>query len=82
MRPVYPLIFHSIADEIPEAHRATMTRLYQIWLALGVTLIVNFVACLFVLLAGSADGGKDLGGSITYVGEPFAYLPKPLHMLK
>jgi len=63
----WPLIFHSIADEIPEQHRATVTRLYQIWLLLGVTLIVNFVACLFVLLAGSADGGKDLGASITYM---------------
>ncbi|KAG8861205.1 hypothetical protein FRB96_003155 [Tulasnella sp. 330] len=63
----YPLIFHSIPDEIPEAHRGTMTRLYQIWLALGVTLIINCVACLFVLIAGSADGGKDLGGSITYI---------------
>ncbi|KAG9010954.1 hypothetical protein FRB94_009434 [Tulasnella sp. JGI-2019a] len=63
----YPLIFHSIADEIPEAHRATVTRLYQIWLALGVTLIVNFVACLLVLISGSSDGGKDLGGSITYM---------------
>ncbi|KAG8902956.1 Protein phosphatase PP2A regulatory subunit B [Tulasnella sp. 403] len=63
----FPLIFHSIQDEIPETHRATVTRLYQIWLALLVTLIVNFVACLFVLLAGSPDGGKDLGGSIGYI---------------
>jgi len=63
----FPLIFHSIADEIPETHRLTVTRFYQIWLLLGVTLIVNFVACLFVLLSGSSDGGKDLGGSITYM---------------
>lgn len=48
-------------------HRQTVTRLYQIWLLLGVTLIINFVACLLVLISGSADGGKDLGGSITYV---------------
>jgi len=63
----FPLIFHSIKDEIPEAHRSTVTRLYQLWLVLLVTLIINFVACLFVLLTGAPDGGKDLGGSITYM---------------
>lgn len=52
---------------MPEVHRATVTRLYQIWLLLVLTLIINFVACLFILLAGSSDGGKDLGGSITFV---------------
>jgi hypothetical protein len=61
------LIYHSIAEEIPEGYRGTVTRLYQIWLVLLATLIANFVACLFILLAGLPDGGKDLGGSITYV---------------
>jgi hypothetical protein len=61
---VFPLIFHSIADEIPEASRPLITRLYQLWLVLLFTLIINMVACVFVLLAGSSDGGRDLGGSI------------------
>jgi len=61
-----PLIFHSIQDEIPEASRSLVTRLYQLWLALFVTLIVNLVACIFILLAGSDEGGQDLGASITY----------------
>lgn len=63
---VYPLIFHSIAEEIPEASRPLITRLYQLWLVLLLTLIINMVACIFVLLAGSSDGGRDLGASIGY----------------
>ncbi|KAG8925115.1 hypothetical protein FRC03_009082 [Tulasnella sp. 419] len=65
--PFFPLIYHSIPDEIPEAHRTTVTRLYQLWLVLLITLIVNMVACLLVLLAGAPDGGKDLGASIGYI---------------
>jgi len=63
----YPVIFHSISEEIPEDSRPLITRLYQLWLVLLGTLIINMVACLFILLAGSADGGKDLGGSIGYI---------------
>ncbi|KAI5899338.1 scamp-domain-containing protein [Schizophyllum commune H4-8] len=62
----YPLIFHSIKDEIPEASQPLITRLYQLWLVLFGTLIINFVACIFVLVAGSSDGGADLGASIGY----------------
>lgn len=61
---VFPLIFHSINDEIPEASRPLITRLYQLWLVLVLTLILNMVACIFILLAGSSDGGRDLGASI------------------
>lgn len=61
---VFPLIYHSISEEIPEASRPLITRLYQLWLVLLGTLIINMIACLFILLAGSSDGGKDLGGSI------------------
>lgn len=61
---VFPLIYHSIKDEIPEASRPLITRLYQLWLVLFLTLIINMIACIFVLLAGSSDGGKDLGASI------------------
>ncbi|TFL07478.1 scamp family-domain-containing protein [Pterulicium gracile] len=65
--PFFPLIFHSIKDEIPENSRPLMTRMYQLWLVLLATLIINFVACLFVLLGGSPDGGHDLGASIGYM---------------
>ena len=41
-----------------------MSRLYLLWLVLAATLIINMVACIFVLTAGSSDGGKDLGASI------------------
>jgi len=63
----YPIIYHSIAEEIPEASRPLITRLYQLWLVLLGTLIINMVACLLILLAGSSDGGKDLGASIGYI---------------
>jgi secretory carrier-associated membrane protein len=62
--PVYPLIYHAISEEIPDASRPLITRLYQLWLVLLGTLIINMVACIFLLIAGSSDGGKDLGASI------------------
>jgi len=65
--PFYPLIYHSISEEIPEASRSLITRLYQLWLVLLATLLINMVACIFFLVAGSSDGGKDLGGSIGYL---------------
>jgi len=63
----FPLIFHSIQDEIPEASRFLITRLYQLWLVLLGTLVVNMVACIFVLTAGAPNGGSDLGTSIGYL---------------
>jgi len=42
-----------------------MTRLFQLWLVLGVTLILNLIAMIFVVLAGDGDGARDLSGSIT-----------------
>ena len=61
---VYPLIHHSINDEIPEDSRMLIWRLYYLWLILLGTLVVSVVACIFILVAGSSDGGKDLGSSI------------------
>ncbi|KAF5380901.1 hypothetical protein D9615_004001 [Tricholomella constricta] len=65
--PFFPLIFHSIKDEIPEASQPLITRLYQLWLVLFLTLIINMVACIFILLAGGEEGGRDLGASIGYL---------------
>ncbi|EGN93248.1 hypothetical protein SERLA73DRAFT_145753 [Serpula lacrymans var. lacrymans S7.3] len=65
--PFYPLIFHSIQEEIPEASKPLITRLYQLWLVLMGTLVINMVACIFLLTSGSSDGGKDLGASIGYM---------------
>lgn len=61
---VFPLIFHSIQDEIPEASRPLITRLYQLWLVLAGTMIINLVACIFILIAGASGGGSDVGSSI------------------
>ena len=64
---VLPLVFHDISEEIPEASRPLITRLYSLWLVLVGTLIVNMVACIFVLTSGGSDGLKDLIASIVYV---------------
>jgi hypothetical protein len=64
---VFPLIFHSIQDEIPETSRPLITRLYQLWLVLLGTLIINMVACIIILISGSPSGGGDLGGSLGLV---------------
>ncbi|KAJ7905561.1 scamp-domain-containing protein [Mycena olivaceomarginata] len=68
--PFFPLIFHSIKDEIPEGSQALITRLYQLWLVLAVTLILNMVACIMILIAGSRDGGRDTGASIGSLSFP------------
>ena len=63
---VFPLIFHSIQDEIPQASQPLITRLYQLWLVLAGTLIINMVACICILASGASNGGSDLGSSIGY----------------
>ncbi|KZP19482.1 scamp-domain-containing protein [Athelia psychrophila] len=65
--PFFPLLFHDISEEIPEASRPLITRLYQLWLVLFVTLFWNMVACILLLVQGASDGGKDLGGSFGYI---------------
>jgi hypothetical protein len=63
----FPLIYHDISEEIPEASRPLITRLYQLWLVLFGTLILNMIACIFILIAGSPDGGRDVGAAIGYL---------------
>jgi len=65
--PFFPLVYHDISEEIPEASRPLITRLYLLWLILAGTLIVNMVACIFVLTSGGPDGVKDLIVSIIIV---------------
>uniref|UniRef100_A0A8H7Y5X3 Scamp-domain-containing protein n=1 Tax=Psilocybe cubensis TaxID=181762 RepID=A0A8H7Y5X3_PSICU len=64
--PFFPLIYHAINEEIPEASRPLITRLYQLWLVLFGTLIINFVACIFILIGGASGGGSDVGASLGY----------------
>jgi hypothetical protein len=61
---VFPLIYHAIDEEIPEVHRPTIKRLFQLWFVLLGTLVINMVACIFILVGGSAAGGADLGSSL------------------
>ena len=64
---VFPLVYHDISEEIPEASRPLITRLYLLWLILAGTLVVNMVACVFVLTSGGPDGVSDLIISIMCV---------------
>ncbi|OBZ75996.1 Secretory carrier-associated membrane protein 2 [Grifola frondosa] len=65
--PFYPLIFHSIPDEIPAASQPLINRLYQLWLVLVGTLLINMIACICILASGASSGGSDLGSSIGYL---------------
>ncbi|KAI9509634.1 scamp-domain-containing protein [Russula earlei] len=65
--PFFPLIYHDISEEIPEASRPLITRLYMLWLILAATLVVNMIACIFVLTSGGPDGVKDLVASIIMI---------------
>ncbi|KDQ11744.1 hypothetical protein BOTBODRAFT_35175 [Botryobasidium botryosum FD-172 SS1] len=65
--PFFPLIYHAIDEEIPQEHRPLITRIFQLWFLILATLIINMVACIFVLTSGTTDGGKDLGASIMLV---------------
>jgi secretory carrier-associated membrane protein len=44
-----------------------ITRLFQLWLVLAGTLIINLVACVFVLTSGASGGVSDLITSIVCV---------------
>lgn len=48
----FPLIFHDIEQEIPEASRSTVLTLYRVWMFLVVTLIFNFIAGILLLTSG------------------------------
>ena len=63
---VYPLIYHSISEEIPEPSRPLITRLFQLWFVLAATLLFNMVASIVNFAVGAKDGGSDLGSSIGY----------------
>jgi len=65
--PFFPIIFHSIEDEIPAESRIVVLTLFRLWLWLVATLVVNLVACILLLVSGQPDGGKDLGAGIMYV---------------
>lgn len=63
----YPLIYHDIEAEIPPDSQPIMQGLYKLWLLLVLALIVNMVACIFLLLEGASDGGKDMISGVVYL---------------
>ncbi|GFZ51897.1 hypothetical protein JCM24511_09666 [Saitozyma sp. JCM 24511] len=68
--PFFPFIHHA-PDELPEQHRTVGKLLYAQWLALAATLIINLLGCIFLLIAGSSEGGADTaaaGGYLPVIG--------------
>ncbi|KAG2020232.1 hypothetical protein CC2G_005597 [Coprinopsis cinerea AmutBmut pab1-1] len=65
--PFFPLIFHSIPDEIPEVSRPLITRLFQLWMVFIGTLALNMAACIVLLVGGGSNAGAGLGASIGYL---------------
>lgn len=45
-------------DEIPQAHQATMTTIYRIWIFLILTLVINLVGAILLLVSGASNGGS------------------------
>lgn len=73
--PFAPLLYHDIDEEIPAPSRQIVNTLYRLWLVLVLTITLNLVACILLLVTGSSDGAKDLGGSIVdLVIIPLAFL--------
>ncbi|KAK4698353.1 secretory carrier-associated membrane protein, partial [Phenoliferia sp. Uapishka_3] len=63
----FPILFHDIEVDIPEAHRPTVLTLYRIWMLLIIVLIVNLVSAILLLISGANNGGADLGAAIMYL---------------
>lgn len=63
----YPLIYHDIEAEIPPDSQVLMQNLYRLWLLLVLSLIINMVACIFLLIQGATDGGKDMISGVVYL---------------
>ena len=53
---VFPFVHHDISD-LPTQHQLVTKLLYYQWLALAVTLIINLLGAIFLLVAGSSEGG-------------------------
>ncbi|KAI8061331.1 scamp family-domain-containing protein [Thamnidium elegans] len=48
--PCFPIMYLNIVQEIPTQHQSTVLWLYREWLLFLVTLLLNFFACLWVLI--------------------------------
>ncbi|KAK0549198.1 hypothetical protein OC845_003242 [Tilletia horrida] len=81
--PFYPFIYHDIEAEIPPDSRPVVATVYKLWLLLVVALIINLVACVFLLIQGANDGGKDMISGIVYLpiiaGASFMLWYRPLY---
>lgn len=61
----YPLIYLDIKEEIPTEHRSTTLLAYRLWLFLVAVFVLNWVACLLLLIQG--DGFESLAAASGYL---------------
>ncbi|KAJ1554078.1 hypothetical protein HK405_006085 [Cladochytrium tenue] len=73
--PFKPMVYHDIANDIPEGGRWIVKRLFTAWwLAVG-TYLVNFAAAFSLLVTKAESGGATFGLAlvILLVGTPVSY---------
>ncbi|KAI7869988.1 scamp family-domain-containing protein [Spinellus fusiger] len=66
--PCFPIMYLNIPVEIPIQHQPVVWWLYREWLLFELTLVLNFIACLCVLVnhpASITSAPTDMGVSIT-----------------
>ncbi|TPX47711.1 hypothetical protein SeMB42_g03231 [Synchytrium endobioticum] len=68
--PFYPLVHHDIAQDIPEQHQKTVTKIWYLWLATVAELVWNMIACLAILISHPptlANTAADFGVALVYI---------------
>jgi hypothetical protein len=56
----YPILYHSIDDEIPQPMQKIVRRFYRFWQFMALTLIVNWVAILIITFQAGSTGIIDV----------------------
>lgn len=81
--PFFPFLHHDITS-MPTEHQTVGKLLYTQWLALVATLILNLVGCILLLIAGSSEGGADVGaagGYLPFIGAlSFVLWYRPIYL--
>ncbi|KAI9355953.1 scamp family-domain-containing protein, partial [Zopfochytrium polystomum] len=74
--PFKPLVYHDIQNDIPEAGRWLVKRLFMAWWLSTATYVINFCAAFGLLIAKAESGGGTFGLAlvIMLVGTPVSFV--------